>query len=140
MLAGLLGSTSGDATIFGYSINGNVSQIYEMLGYCAQFDILWDELTAEEHLYLFASLRGTSHVKNEVEKILGETRLTDVSRNLVSSYSGGMKRRLSVGIALIGNPKVVFLDEPTTGLLSRHSHVTFLRNGSDFEKTSLVSY
>lgn len=84
-----------------------------------QFDILFDVLSAAEHLRLFAALKGLppDSVDVEVQRRLEEVRLADVANRPAGSFSGGMKRRLSVAISLMGDPGVVFMDEPTTGAL-----------------------
>ncbi|CAL9062721.1 unnamed protein product [Musa banksii] len=119
-LTGVTPVTAGDALIHGYSVRSSVgmSNIRRMIGVCPQFDILWDELSAQEHLHLFASIKGLppSTIKSVAEKSLEEVKLTTAARVRSGNYSGGMKRRLSVAIALIGDPKMVFLDEPTTGM------------------------
>lgn len=83
-----------------------------------QFDILWDQLSAAEHMRLFSKIKGVpSHKINEIStKLLTQVGLEDVKDAYVQTFSGGMKRRLSVAISLIGNPKVIFFDEPTTGM------------------------
>lgn len=94
---------------------------------CPQFDILWPELTGEEHLYLFSGLKGLDkkEVPSEMQRLLNAVELVDAGNVRSSAYSGGMKRRLSVAIginyvvfanvpALIGNPKLVYLDEPVS--------------------------
>ncbi|KAK7836999.1 abc transporter a family member 2 [Quercus suber] len=83
-----------------------------------RFDILWDALSGQEHLHLFATIKGLprASIKLIGEKSLAEVRLTEAAKMRAGSYSGGMKRRLSVAIALIGDPKLVILDEPTTGM------------------------
>jgi len=88
------------------------------MGVCPQFDLLWDLLTAEEHLELFGRIKGIdeSSIAQEVTTRLQQVRLTDSAKSISSSFSGGMKRRLSVAISFIGNPELVFLDEPTTGM------------------------
>ncbi|PRP80817.1 ABC transporter A family member 2 isoform 2 [Planoprotostelium fungivorum] len=118
MLCGFHDATGGDAKIFGNSIVDNIKAVQSIMGLCPQFDILWNELTAEEHLHLFASLRGISddRVEEEVTRLLESVSLQEVRRQRSSGFSGGMKRRLSVAISLIGDPKIVFLDEPTTGM------------------------
>ncbi|XP_060204668.1 ABC transporter A family member 2-like [Lycium barbarum] len=119
-LTGITPVTAGDALIYGQSISSSasMSNIRRMIGVCPQFDILWDALSGQEHLHLFASIKGLppSLVKEVVEKSLAEVKLTDAARMRSGSYSGGMKRRLSVSIALIGEPKLVILDEPTSGM------------------------
>ncbi|XP_071717353.1 ABC transporter A family member 2-like [Rutidosis leptorrhynchoides] len=119
-LTGITPVTDGDALIYGHSIRSSIgmSNIQKMIGVCPQFDILWDALSGQEHLYLFASIKGLppASLKMVVQKSLAEVRLTESARVRARSYSGGMKRRLSVAIALIGEPKLVILDEPTTGM------------------------
>ncbi|XP_024004349.1 ABC transporter A family member 11 isoform X3 [Eutrema salsugineum] len=118
-LTGINPVTGGDAIIYGNSIRSSVgiSNIRKMIGVCPQFDILWDALSSEEHLHLFASIKGLppSSIKS-VQTLLADVKLTGAAKVRAGSYSGGMKRRLSVAIALIGDPKLVFLDEPTTGM------------------------
>ncbi|KAI6675688.1 hypothetical protein NL676_003594 [Syzygium grande] len=117
-LTGITPVTGGDALVYGYSIRNSIgmSNIRKIIGVC--FDILWDLLTGEEHLYLFTNIKGLApaSIKSVVEKSLAEVRLTEGGKVRAGSYSGGMKRRLSVAIALIGDPKLVVLDEPTTGM------------------------
>ncbi|KAK0586759.1 hypothetical protein LWI29_011786 [Acer saccharum] len=119
-LTGITPMTGGDALIYGYSSRSSVgmSNIRKIIGVCPQFDILWDALSGEQHLHLFASIKGLppSSIKSVAEKSLEEVKLTGSAKIRAGSYSGGMKRRLSVAIALIGDPKLVILDEPTTGM------------------------
>jgi len=88
------------------------------IGICPQHDILWLEMSAEEHLYLFTQLKGLGPERTveTIEETLTHVNLVYVRGNPVSSFSGGMKRRLSVAISSIGNPSVIFMDEPTTGM------------------------
>jgi ABC-type multidrug transport system ATPase subunit len=119
-LTGVTPVTGGDALIYGDSIRSSVgmSNIRRMIGVCPQFDVLWDVLSGQEHLHLFACIKGLNpaSVKPVVQKLLAEVKLTEAAQVRSGSYSGGMKRRLSVAIALIGEPKLVILDEPTTGM------------------------
>ncbi|KAJ4961979.1 hypothetical protein NE237_021889 [Protea cynaroides] len=119
-LTGITPVTGGDALIYGYSIrSGNgMSSIRQIIGVCPQFDILWDALTGEEHLHLFASIKGLppASIKSVVQESLAHVKLTKAAKMRAGRYSGGMKRRVSVAIALIGDPKLVILDEPTTGM------------------------
>jgi ABC-type multidrug transport system ATPase subunit len=84
---------------------------------CFPDDYLWPDLTAKEHLELFAGLRGVNPAEQEevVQKWLESVDLADVQFQYSSAYSGGMKRRLSVALATIGDRPLVILDEPTTG-------------------------
>ncbi|RID72390.1 hypothetical protein BRARA_C04284 [Brassica rapa] len=119
-LTGINPITGGDALIYGDSVRSSVgmSNIRKMIGVCPQFDILWDALSSEEHLHLFASIKGLPppSINSTAEKLLADVKLTGAAKVRAGSYSGGMKRRLSVAVALIGDPKLVFLDEPTTGM------------------------
>ena len=112
ILSGLSPATNGDALIFGYSLKTQIHQIRQLMGVCPQHDILFNELTAREHIELYSGLKGvpSSEWTAIVEERLGAVKLLNVVDNPVASYSGGMKRRLSVVIATIGDPKVVFLD------------------------------
>lgn len=75
-------------------------------------------MTAREHLYMFAKLKNipNEEIEEKIDLILGFVNLSSEKNARVQSFSGGMKRRMSLAIAAIGNPKVIFLDEPTTGL------------------------
>ena len=113
MLTGLMPVTGGDATIFGLSIKDDFGAIRSQMGVCPQHDLLWNQLTGREHLQLFARLKGVppQQVEEEVTKRLNDVRLThEEGRSKAGSYSGGMRRRLSIAIALLGDPRIVFLD------------------------------
>ncbi|XP_072953821.1 ABC transporter A family member 1 isoform X1 [Typha angustifolia] len=118
LLVGLLPPTSGDAVIFGKSIRTDMDEIRKTLGVCPQNDILFAELTVKEHMEIFAILKGVEEdcLDREVIEMIDEVGLADKTNTLVGSLSGGMKRKLSLGIALIGNSKVIILDEPTSGM------------------------
>lgn len=117
-MSGMFSPSSGNAWVSGYSILGDISKVQELIGYCPQFDILWDELTVKEHLMFYTKLKNVKDsVADElVQQTLHDTNLKKFEDYLVKELSGGMKRRLSLGISLVGNPSLVFLDEPTTGL------------------------
>jgi len=90
-----------------------------MIGYCPQFDALIGTLSAREHLYLFARIKGVSEsiIKTYVEALILKLGLQEgIADRPSKTYSGGNKRKLCVGIALIGNPPIVFMDEPSTGM------------------------
>ncbi|KAL9642896.1 hypothetical protein ABK040_010591 [Willaertia magna] len=118
ILSGLYSQTKGDAYIDGLDVKSNIGKIRKQLGMCPQHDILWDDLTAEEHLQLFGNLKGISKKQRqeEVKSLLEAVDLLHVGHHLVKTFSGGMKRRLSLCISCVGNPKLIMLDEPTTGL------------------------
>jgi len=118
MLTGLYSPTSGDAFLHGYSIRHQMSSIRRHLGICPQHNVLFDTLTVREHLELLAVLKGTpaALISRAVEDKIAEVGLSAKSDTYSAALSGGMKRKLSVGMALIGDSKVVFLDEPTSGM------------------------
>lgn len=116
LIAGVDKSTSGTV-----SVNGVQMPRLDMLGkigYMAQSDALYTELTAYENLSFFASLFGLSgkEKKHRIEEVMELVNLTDSMKKLVSAYSGGMKRRLSLAIAMLHRPSVLILDEPTVGI------------------------
>ena len=94
-------------------------QVRQHLGVCPQHNILFESLTVREHLELYAAFKGIDdekQVENAVDKMIFEIELSEVTDQLACTLSGGQKRKLSVGIALIGDPKLVLLDEPTSGM------------------------
>lgn len=118
MLTGDITPTSGDAELNHYSILKDLHKVQQNIGYCPQFDSLYDELSAREHLQLYARLRGVPH-KDETKVVnwaLKKLALTEFADKPSGTYSGGNKRKLSTAISLIGNPSILFMDEPTTGM------------------------
>jgi len=120
LLSALHTPTSGDAFIASYSASGEADRVRDVIGICPQFDVLWNELTAREHLELFASLKllslSSSSRAEMIANRLERVGLLSVADKYVRTFSGGMKRRLSIAISCIGDPKVILLDEPTTGM------------------------
>lgn len=118
MLTGLYCPTSGQAYINGYEISQDMVLIRKSLGLCPQHDVLFDHMTVEEHLRFYSGLKGYPIEKcpGEIDRILQILNLEEKRFALSKSLSGGMKRKLSIGIALIGDSKVVMLDEPTSGM------------------------
>jgi ABC-type multidrug transport system ATPase subunit len=119
-LTGVLPPSGGDALVYGESITnpGSIERIRSVMGVCPQFDVQWGELTGAEHLYIYGRVKGldAKDVKRQSEELLGSVKLTAAAGQRTSTYSGGMRRRLSVAIALLGDPLIVYLDEPTTGM------------------------
>ncbi|XP_067014846.1 cholesterol transporter ABCA5 [Anabrus simplex] len=134
MLTGLAYPTSGTAYIFGYDIRSanDMYAIRSMTGVCPQHDILFDLLTPREHLEFYAAVKGVppSLIDYEVARMLSEIELSDQANTFSHKLSGGQKRKLSVGIALIGDPKIIILDEPTAGVdaFSRRHLWSLLQN------------
>ncbi|CAL1544560.1 unnamed protein product [Lymnaea stagnalis] len=118
MLTGFYPPTSGTAMINGYDIRGEISEVRSSLGLCPQHDVLFDNLTVEEHVIFFGMLKGVpkSDILAQSSEMLKDMELLPKLKAKSKTLSGGMKRKLSVCIALIGNSKVVFLDEPSSGL------------------------
>ncbi|XP_023543867.1 ABC transporter A family member 1 [Cucurbita pepo subsp. pepo] len=118
MLVGLLPPTAGDALVLGKNIVTDMEEIRKGLGVCPQNDILFPELTVREHLEIFATLKGVKEdcLERTVVDMVNEVGLADKINTPVKALSGGMKRKLSLGIALIGDSKVIVLDEPTSGM------------------------
>uniref|UniRef100_H3AU42 ATP binding cassette subfamily A member 3 n=1 Tax=Latimeria chalumnae TaxID=7897 RepID=H3AU42_LATCH len=115
---GLYPPTGGRAYISGYDISQDMVLIRKSLGLCPQNDVLFDNMTVEEHLHFFIRLKGYPLKKapEEIERMLRILDLEDKRKSKSKSLSGGMKRKLSIGIAFIGDSKVVMLDEPTSGM------------------------
>eukprot|EP00850_Spirogloea_muscicola_P017011 SM000142S00525 [mRNA] locus=s142:89468:101029:- [translate_table: standard] len=118
MLTGLLRPTSGDAQILGQSIRTNMDSVRRVIGICPQQNVLFNKLTVAEHLRLYAALKGlpSKEIAREISSMVTRLGLHDKMHAAASSLSGGMKRKLQVAIAMIGDSKVVFLDEPTSGM------------------------
>ncbi|XP_062116464.1 ABC transporter A family member 7-like [Humulus lupulus] len=120
MMIGLTKPTSGTAFVEGMDIQTDMDEIYTSMGVCPQHDLLWETLTGREHLLFYGRLKSLkgSTLTRAVEESLKSVNLFHggVADKQAGKYSGGMKRRLSVAISLIGDPKVVYMDEPSTGL------------------------
>ncbi|CAM4944466.1 unnamed protein product [Rotaria socialis] len=118
ILVGMLEPTSGHVTIEGLDSRMHIEQIRKILGFCPQYDILYDDLSVQEHLELIGKIRHMepTHMNESIETIIRLIGLVSDRQTLSKKLSGGMKRRLSIGISLMGDPKVLILDEPTSGI------------------------
>ena len=118
MLTGLMSQTSGTAYVENMELGLQMTDIYKLMGVCPQHDLLWPTLTAAEHLNFYGRLKKLvgAELKAAVDEGLAAVNLLNVANKRVGEFSGGMKRRLSVAISLMGKPKVVYMDEPSTGL------------------------
>uniref|UniRef100_A0A8D3D687 ABC transporter domain-containing protein n=1 Tax=Scophthalmus maximus TaxID=52904 RepID=A0A8D3D687_SCOMX len=118
ILTGLFPPTSGTALINGYDIHTDMDSIRKYLGMCPQHNVLFNELTVEEHIYFYARLKGHNYeeVKIEMDQLIRDVGLPHKRKDLAKNLSGGMQRKLSVAIAFVGGSKIVILDEPTAGV------------------------
>jgi ABC-2 type transport system ATP-binding protein len=118
MISGLLRPTSGDAAILGKSISREPQAAKSALGVVPQEIAVYEDLSARENLIFWGKMYGLrgAALKQRVAEILEVVGLTDRQKGRVGKYSGGMKRRLNIGIALMHKPDVVIMDEPTVGI------------------------
>ena len=120
MLTGMYEATKGTAIYEGVNIldSMNMEIFREKLGICPQHDILFEDLTIREHLEMFSIFKGveSTEVDNEVNKTLHDFQLEDIQYMLAKNLSAGQRRKLSISISLIGGSKVIFLDEPSSGM------------------------
>ncbi|CAI2386282.1 unnamed protein product [Moneuplotes crassus] len=118
ILMGLYQPSGGSASVFNINMVDQSDQVRKNLGVCPQFDILFDTLTPEEHLRLYCMFKGVppSEVNDQIEKTLKDVDLMPKRKAFAKNLSGGQKRKLSVGIAMIGGSKLILLDEPTSGM------------------------
>ena len=117
ILTGDFAPSSGDGFLNGSSVTTELGSVRRIVGYCPQFDPLLGYMTATETLVMFGRLKGVPEgvLTPLVTELIERVGLHDFKDCLCGGYSGGNKRKLSLAIALIGRPKVVFLDEPSTG-------------------------
>eukprot|EP00051_Salpingoeca_urceolata_P027249 m.480607 g.480607 ORF g.480607 m.480607 type:complete len:1709 (+) comp21902_c0_seq1:465-5591(+) len=118
MLTGLFPPTTGTAIINGYDIRSETQQAQLSVGLCPQHDVLFDTLTVEEHLWFFCKLKKVpkDQIQQCVDDMIVDLQLEDKRHAKSATLSGGMKRKLCVGIALVGGSGIVILDEPTSGM------------------------
>ena len=117
MMCGITPPSDGQACILGIDMATQKHAGRRMIGYCPQFDCLWPKLTVYETLSIYAALRGYTGEAQEraIEHQIIGLQLEEYRNRRAGTLSGGNKRKLSVAISLIGQPPVVFLDEPSTG-------------------------
>ena len=111
MLNGDLSPSAGEAHLNGLSMSKHVHECRRNIGFCPQFDALLELLTGREHLELYARIKGipSDKVSSTVEAKLNEFDLTEFADRLAGTYSGGNKRKLSVALAMMGEPSIIFL-------------------------------
>ena len=116
ILATLLRADAGTAGVNGFDVATQAARVRESISLTGQFAAVDEILTGRENLVLIARLRHLKEPEAIADALLDRFSLTDAALRKVSEYSGGMRRRLDIAMSLIGNPQVIFLDEPTTGL------------------------
>ena len=118
MLSTLLVPTAGDATVAGHSIRGDTMAVRAAIGVVPQEIALYETLSARENLLFWGRMHGLggAHLRTRVAAVLDMIGLSDRAREHISGFSGGMKRRLNIGVGLLHEPRLVFMDEPTVGI------------------------
>lgn len=132
LLTGLLTPTEGSVEIMGMNYFENIDEIRKNIGLCLQYNVLYDNLTVEEHLMFYYKIKKSNddNMDAEVEKIINECALASEKGKFAKDLSGGNKRKLCLANSLIGGSKIIFLDEPSSGLdpNSRQSIWSILKN------------
>ena len=132
ILSTILSPTSGTATVDGYDVVQQPDEVRRRIGLAGQYATVDENLTGLENLRMIGSLNHLekSYLINRAKSLLNEFGLSDAANRNVKTYSGGMRRRLDLGAALVANPPILFLDEPTTGLdpQSRQDLWTIIEN------------
>src|SRR5664280_2008606 len=116
ILSTLLRADSGTAGVNGFDVATQAANVRESISLTGQFAAVDEILTGRENLTLMARLRRVKDASQTADDLLARFQLTDAAKRRVATYSGGMRRRLDIAMSLIGNPPVIFLDEPTNGL------------------------
>ncbi|WP_339228921.1 ABC transporter ATP-binding protein [Oceanobacillus sp. FSL K6-2867] len=118
MLSSLIEPTNGDVRFHNKSMIKHPVSLRKVLGVVPQEIALYEDLTAEENMRFFGRiyrLRG-AHLKKKIDEVLDQVGLTDRRKDIVKTYSGGMKRRLNIGVAMLHDPEIIIMDEPTVGI------------------------
>ena len=143
ILCGLIKPTNGSAKIYGYDIQKDTQRVKELIGVCTQETAIYPYLNAKENLELFGNLYSMNKkiIKERSKMLLTKMGLEDDAKRLTAKYSGGMKRRLSLALALIHDPQIAFLDEPTVAMdpQSRHAVWDFIKDQRTKGKTIILT-
>lgn len=143
ILCGLIKPTSGTAKILGFDVQKETQDVKGLIGVCPQETAIYPYLTGAENLALFGDLHGMNKklLKERSQILLAKLGLSEDAKRVTAKYSGGMKRRLSLILALIHDPQVVFLDEPTVAMdpQSRHAVWDFIKDLKTKGKTVVLT-
>jgi ABC-2 type transport system ATP-binding protein len=116
MLCGILAPSGGSATVLGHDIIHEADRVKQEIGYLSQRFSLYGDLTVDENIEFFAEINGVLDYRAKREELLEFTRLTPFRERLAERLSGGMKQKLALVCTLVHTPRIIFLDEPTTGV------------------------
>ncbi len=118
MLTGILSSSSGEAKVAGYDINSQRDKLKENIGYMSQKFSLYEDLTLKENVKFYGGIYGLSNneIKNKTQEMITDLGLEDIQDTLISDIPLGWKQKIAFSIAVLHHPKIVFLDEPTSGV------------------------
>lgn len=143
ILSGLINQTEGKAYVGGYDVNKDLNKIKEIIGLCPQQPAVYKFLNAKENIELFGNLHlvKKEKLKERMDIFLNLLGLSEVSNRKAKKYSGGMLRQLNLIVALISNPPILFLDEPTVGLDPRNRRKTwkFINSLKETKKTVVLT-
>ena len=140
ILSGLLKPTEGTAYVGGYDVMKDLKKVKELIGVCPQEVAVFKFLSGKENIELFGSLHGMtkSEIKERTEELLKLANFKETSKRKAKGYSGGMARQLNLLVALVNNPKIAYLDEPTVGMDARARRKTWEFIGSLKEQNKTV--
>ena len=143
ILCGLINQTEGNAFVGGYDVKKDLNKIKELIGVCPQQAAVYKYLNAKENIELFGNLHlvKREEINERMEKFLDLLGLSDASNRKAKNYSGGMLRQLNLIVALISDPPILFLDEPTVGMDPRVRRTTweFINSLKETNKTIVLT-
>jgi len=139
MLSCLLEPTSGDAVIAGHSVTRDALEVKGVIGVVPQEIALYEELSARENLTFWGQMYGLggNALKTRVNEVLEQIGLVDRAKDKIKTYSGGMKRRVNIGVGLLHKPRLLFMDEPTVGI-DPQSRRSILDSVKDLNKAGMT--
>jgi len=139
MLSCLLEPTSGDAIVGGHSISREALEVKRIIGVVPQEIALYEELSAHENLTFWGQMYGLggNTLKTRVNEVLEQIGLADRAKDKIKTYSGGMKRRVNIGVGLLHKPLLLYMDEPTVGI-DPQSRRSILDSVKDLNKAGMT--